>query len=75
MQINVITLFPDFFESPLRSSLLGKAVQSGILTVNLVNLRNYGLGKHRQLDDVPYGGGHGMVLMVEPVYAAWRSSP
>ncbi len=70
MQINVITLFPDFFESPLRSSLLGKAVQSGILTVNLVNLRDYGLGRHRQVDDVPYGGGHGMVLMVEPVHAA-----
>lgn len=72
MLINVITIFPDFFTSPLQSSLLGKAIENDILNVNLVSLREYGLGNYHKLDDTPYGGGNGMVLMVEPIDKALK---
>ncbi len=70
MTINVVTLFPEFFESPLRASLLGKAVQAGIVKVNFINPREYTLSKHKKVDDSPYGGGAGMVMMVEPIALA-----
>jgi tRNA (guanine37-N1)-methyltransferase len=60
-------MFPEFFESPLRVSLVGRAVQDGLLTINVIDLRNFGKGFHRQLDDAPFGGGPGMVMMVEPL--------
>ena len=66
-RINIITLFPNFFESPLKASLLGKAIQKNILNVNLINLRDYAVNQHGQVDDTPYGGGAGMVLMVKPI--------
>ncbi len=66
-KINIITLFPDFFTSPLQTSLVGKAIQKNKLNVNLINLRDYAVNKHRQVDDTPYGGGPGMILMVEPI--------
>jgi tRNA (guanine37-N1)-methyltransferase len=68
--INVVTLFPEFFESPLKASLLGKAVQAGIVKVNFINPREYTLSKHKKVDDSPYGGGAGMVMMVEPIALA-----
>ena len=64
----MITLFPEFFESPLRSGLLGKAIDKGIITVDVVNLRDYANNKFRRCDDTPYGGGSGMVLMPEPLF-------
>jgi len=64
----IITLFPDFFESPLRSGLVGKAIDKGIITVELINLRDYALDRFRHCDDAPYGGGDGMVLMPEPLF-------
>lgn len=70
MRIDVITLFPELFEVPLKTSLLGKALADRLFEVNIVNLREFGLGKHRQVDDTPYGGGAGMVLRPEPVFAA-----
>lgn len=70
MTINVITLFPEFFASPLKASLLGKAVASGIVQVNFVNPRDYSHNKHKKVDDTPYGGGAGMVMMVEPIALA-----
>lgn len=73
MQIDVITLFPDFFHSPLHCSLLGKALSKGIAKVNLINPRNFTTDKHHQVDDVPYGGGVGMVLKPEPIFAAVES--
>ena len=73
MQIDVITLFPDFFTSALQSSLLGKALAKGIATVNLVNPRQFTEDKHHRVDDEPYGGGVGMVLKPEPVFAAVES--
>ncbi|MGH2808772.1 MAG: tRNA (guanosine(37)-N1)-methyltransferase TrmD [Actinomycetota bacterium] len=69
MQIDVVTIFPELFEVPLRTSLLGKSVASGTLTVTLHDLREKGLGKHRSVDDEPYGGGAGMVMRPEPIFA------
>jgi tRNA (guanine37-N1)-methyltransferase len=75
VQIDVITLFPDFFQSPLQCSLLGKALSKGIAKVNLINPRDFTTDKHHQVDDVPYGGGVGMVLKPEPIFAAVESLP
>ena len=63
MTINVITLFPEFFASPLKASLLGKAVASGIVQVNFVNPRDYSHNKHKKVDDTPYGGGAGPIML------------
>ncbi|MEA5533999.1 tRNA (guanosine(37)-N1)-methyltransferase TrmD [Crocosphaera sp. XPORK-15E] len=73
MKIDVITLFPDFFTSPLASGLLGKALEKNIATVNLVNPRDFTLDKHHRVDDEPYGGGVGMLLKPEPIFAAVAS--
>jgi len=69
MRINVITIFPEFFTSPLDTSLVGKAREEGTLDVVLHDLREQGKGVHRQIDDAPFGGGAGMVMMVEPLAA------
>ncbi len=63
----VLTLFPEFFETPLKSSLVGKAIEKGIVAVETINIRDYSQDKHRKTDDVPYGGGAGMVMMVAPI--------
>ena len=73
MKFDVITLFPDFFTSPLQCSLLGRALAKNIATVNLVNPRDFALDKHRRVDDEPYGGGVGMLLKPEPIFAAVES--
>ena len=70
MRINVITIFPEFFASPLETSLVGKARDEGVLEVVLHDLRDHGKGVHRQIDDTPFGGGAGMVMMVEPLAEA-----
>jgi tRNA (guanine37-N1)-methyltransferase len=70
MQITIITIFPEFFISPLEVSIVGRARAEGLLEVRVVDLRDHGLGRHRQLDDAPFGGGPGMVMMVEPLAAA-----
>jgi tRNA (guanine37-N1)-methyltransferase len=75
LRIDVVTLFPDFFESPLRSGLLGKALERGIATVNLVNPRDFTTDKHHKVDDEPYGGGVGMLMKPEPIFAAVESLP
>lgn len=79
MRFNVVTLFPEFFTTPLETSLLGKAVATKLIEVRLINPRDYTPYKHRKVDDAPYGGGAGMVLMVEPialtVEAIKRSDP
>jgi tRNA (guanine37-N1)-methyltransferase len=69
-RIDVVTLFPELFRAPLETSLLGKAVSSGLLTVGVHDLREHGLGRHRSVDDEPYGGGAGMVMRPEPLVAA-----
>jgi tRNA (guanine37-N1)-methyltransferase len=70
LRIDVITLFPKLFVEPLRTSLLGKAVEDGRLDVKIHDLRAFGLGKHKSVDDEPYGGGAGMVMRPEPIFAA-----
>ena len=66
----VLTLFPEMFESVLRTSLFGKAVDNGLLSVELINYRDWAEGRHRVVDDEPFGGGAGMVIKVEPVARA-----
>jgi len=73
LQIDVITLFPDFFESPLRQSIIGKALNKDKAKVDVHDLRQFGLGKHQITDDRPYGGGPGMVMLVEPIDLALQS--
>jgi tRNA (guanine37-N1)-methyltransferase len=70
MKIQVITLFPEMFTGVLGSSMLWKASDKGIVEYSFLNLRDYGLGPRKQVDDTPYGGGDGMLLMVEPLLAA-----
>jgi len=73
MRIDIVTLFPETFEGPLRSSILGRARERGLLNVNLVNIRDFATDRHRVTDDAPFGGGPGMVLKPEPVFAAVES--
>ena len=73
MRIDVLTIFPGIFESPFRESLLGKAIESGLLEVRLHDIRDFATDKHRQVDDESYGGGPGMVMKPEPVFAAVES--
>lgn len=75
MRFDVITLFPDFFASPLSSGLLRKALEKQIARVNLVNPRDFATDKHRRVDDEPYGGGVGMLMKPEPIFAAIESLP
>lgn len=75
IQFDLITLFPDFFTSPLQCSLLGKALAKGIATVSFTNPRDFTTDKHRSVDDEPYGGGAGMLLKPEPIFAAVESLP
>lgn len=73
MRIHVITLFPGMFSGPLAESIIGRAIEKGILSIHVVNLRDFCPGKHRQADDKPYGGGPGMVLLPEPIFEAVES--
>lgn len=73
MRIDILTIFPGIFESPLRESLLGKAVQAGLIDVRIHDIRDFTTDKHRQVDDEPYGGGPGMVMKAEPIIAAVES--
>ncbi len=70
MKIQVITLFPEMFEGVLGSSMLWKAQKEGAVEYKIINLRDFGLGLRKQVDDTPYGGGDGMLMMIEPLAAA-----
>lgn len=70
MRIDVLTIFPGYFASPLSESLLGRAVDAGILDLRVVDLRSFSDDPHRKVDDEPYGGGPGMVMAAPPVFAA-----
>ena len=71
-KIQVITLFPEMFEGVLNSSMMWKAQKEGAAEFSLINLRDYGIGQRKQVDDTPYGGGDGMLLKPEPLFAAVR---
>jgi tRNA (guanine37-N1)-methyltransferase len=70
LEIDVLTLFPEMLEVPLRTSIPGRIVERGLAVVRVSDLREWGIGKHRTVDDYPYGGGAGMVMRPEPVAAA-----
>ena len=70
VKIHVLTMFPEFFGGPLDVSLVGKAAERGLIEIDVIDLRDYGAGIHRKLDDAPFGGGAGMVMMAEPLEAA-----
>ena len=68
MRIDILTVVPELLESPLGHSIVGRAIKKGIVEIHVHNIRKYGLGPHRSVDDYCYGGDAGMVMMVEPVY-------
>lgn len=72
MKFDVLTLFPEMFES-LKESILGKASQKGLININLINIRDFSKDKHKKVDDTPYGGGAGMVIRPDVVYDAYKS--
>jgi tRNA (guanine37-N1)-methyltransferase len=74
VKISIVTLFPEYFATPLTVSVVGRASDAGLLEIQLIDLRGFGRGSHRQVDDSPFGGGPGMVLMVEPLWEALEST-
>ena len=69
MKIDILTLFPEMF-APLKTSIIGRAVESGKLEINIIDIRDYTLDKHKKCDDTPFGGGAGMVMMPQPIASA-----
>lgn len=70
MVIDLITIFPGILDGPFRESMIKRAVEQNLVEINLVDLRDYTIDRHRQVDDTPYGGGCGMILKPEPLFAA-----
>ncbi len=70
MEFDIITIFPEYFESPLNVGAIKKAREKGLIKINLINLRDFAQDKHRMVDDRPFGGGEGMVFKPEPLYRA-----
>jgi tRNA (guanine37-N1)-methyltransferase len=67
MRIDIITIFPEMFEGPFSHSIVKRAVEKGLAEINIHNLRDFATDKHRRVDDYPFGGGAGMVMMIEPI--------
>jgi tRNA (guanine37-N1)-methyltransferase len=72
MTINILTLFPHYFDSSLQESILKRAQDSNIIKVNIINIRDYSNNKHKTADDRPFGGGPGMVMQIEPIFKALK---
>lgn len=70
MKINILTLFPNLFSGFLSESIIKRAIEKKIVEVNIVNIRDFCFDKHKQADDIPFGGGNGMVLKIEPLFRA-----
>ena len=73
IQFHVLTLFPEMILSGMNTSIIGRAIEGGILSINAVNIRDFAFNKHQKVDDYTYGGGAGMLMQAEPVYLAWES--
>lgn len=71
MNFHILTLFPDMVRDGLHTSILGRAVENGHISMNVINIRDYTLDKHKKVDDYPYGGGAGMLMQAQPIYDAW----
>lgn len=71
MNFYIMTLFPDMIQNGLNTSIIGKAVEKGLITIKTVNIRDYTQDKHQKVDDYPYGGGAGMVMQAQPIYDAY----
>jgi tRNA (guanine37-N1)-methyltransferase len=70
MKFDILTLFPNMFSSPFQESIVGRAVDKGLIQIRTINIRDFALDKHQVVDDTPYGGGQGMVMKVEPIARA-----
>lgn len=73
MNFHILTLFPEMVMNGLNTSIIGRAVNAGLLSIEAVNIRDYAFNKHQSVDDYPYGGGAGMLMQAEPVYLAWKA--
>lgn len=73
MNFHVLTLFPEMVENGLNTSILGRATNKGLLSFDVINIRDYTLERHGKVDDYPYGGGAGMVMQAEPIYRAYEA--
>ena len=73
MNFHVLTLFPEMIEQGVNTSITGRAINNGLLSINAVNIRDYAFNKHNSVDDYPYGGGAGMLMQAEPVYLAYEA--
>lgn len=73
MQFYIMTLFPEMVMHGLNTSIIGRAVNKGLLSIEAVNIRDYAFNKHNSVDDYPYGGGAGMLMQAEPVYQCYRA--
>lgn len=72
MNFHILTLFPEMVENGLKTSIIGRAVDAGLLSIEAVNIRDFAFNKHQSVDDYPYGGGAGMLMQAEPVYLAYK---
>ena len=73
MNFHVLTLFPEMIEQGMHTSIIGRAIAGGYLSIDAINIRDYASNKHQKVDDYPYGGGAGMLMQAEPVYLAYES--
>ena len=73
MNFHVLTLFPELIEQGMHTSIIGRAIAGGYLSIDAINIRDYAFNKHQKVDDYPYGGGAGMLMQAEPVYLAYES--
>ena len=73
MIFHVLTIFPEMITDSLQHSIIGRAMASGVISVLPINIRDFAINKHGQVDDAPYGGGAGMVMMAQPIYDAYQS--
>ena len=73
MNFHVLTLFPEMIEQGMNTSIIGRAIAGGYLSVDAINIRDYAFNKHQKVDNYPYGGGAGMLMQAEPVYLAYQS--
>ena len=73
MNFHILTLFPEMVMGGLNTSITGRAIDKGLISVEAVNIRDYTQDKHNKVDDYPYGGGAGMLMQAQPVYDAWKA--